>query len=750
MIRVSLFVLLLIRLTLAQTNGSAPAQKWPTLSGGRPVVIARGGYSGLFPESSQFANQFALSTSVQDVILYCDLQLTKDGTGLCIKDIRLDNATNIAIVFPKDQKTYNINGKDVRGWFPLDFTEKQIFSNVTLSQSIYSRPSLFDEILPMSTVQDVTGLRPSKFWLNVQYGSFYKQHNLDMGAYVEKIALTRTRINYISSPEIGFLKSLNGKLNKDRTTLIFQFLDGEEVEPTTKQKYSAITKDLASIKSFASGIIVPKNYIWPVNPNQYLEAHTSLVTDAHKAGLEVYASGFANDMPGSFNYSYDPTLEYLQFVDNPDFSVDGVLTDFPSTASEAVACLAQQSKTKPSKGKALVISHNGASGVYAGCSDLAYQQAINDGADVIDCSVQMSKDGIPFCLASADLVSSTTAMTTFMTRSATIPEIQPKSGIFSFDLTWTEIQSVKPQLTTPEETGLPRNPANKNMGKLMALSEFLDYAKAKAVTGILINIENAAYLASKKGLNIVDSVEKALSNATLDKQVTQQVFIQSDDTSVLSIFKSIPSYKRVLSIKENIGDVPKQSVDEIKKYADAVDVHRPSIVASTQGFTTAFTNVVKMMHSANVSVYVSVLRNEFTSIAFDFFSDPMVELATYIAGAGVDGVITEYPATAVAYLRSPCSNLNSNVHYPILPAQPGGLLDLVPPEILPPAAAPNPSLKPADVVDPPLPPVADTTTLPPAAGPAIAPSGQASNVANVGLCVVAMVMVQLLCLGYFH
>ncbi|KAK9101253.1 hypothetical protein Scep_024683 [Stephania cephalantha] len=50
MIRVSLFVLLLIRLTLAQNNGSAPAQKWPTLSGGRPVVIARrvfGAFSGV-------------------------------------------------------------------------------------------------------------------------------------------------------------------------------------------------------------------------------------------------------------------------------------------------------------------------------------------------------------------------------------------------------------------------------------------------------------------------------------------------------------------------------------------------------------------------------------------------------------------------------------------------------------------------------------------------------------------------------
>ena len=40
-------------------------------------------------------------------------------------------------------------------------------------------------------------------------------------------------------------------------------------------------------------------------------------------------------------------------------------------------------------GPSLVISHNGAADIYPGSIDLAYQQAIDDGADIIDWSVQM-------------------------------------------------------------------------------------------------------------------------------------------------------------------------------------------------------------------------------------------------------------------------------------------------------------------------------------------------------------------------
>lgn len=94
----------------------------------------------------------------------------------------------------------------------------------------------------------------------------------------------------------------------------------------------------------------------------------------------------------------------------------------------------------------MVISSNGASAVYPGSTDLAYQQAIDDGTDIIDCTVQMTKDGIAFCASNADLNTESTAMTKFMSRSSIVPEIQPKSGIFSFDLAWSEIQTLKRNL----------------------------------------------------------------------------------------------------------------------------------------------------------------------------------------------------------------------------------------------------------------------------------------------------------------
>jgi len=109
----------LILLLLHGANAALkdPVQKWRTLSGTPPLVIARGGYSGLFPDSSQSAYQFALVNSLPEAVLFCDLQLSSDNVGFCTTGLALDNSTLIAEVFPNNAKTYKVNGEDLHGWF---------------------------------------------------------------------------------------------------------------------------------------------------------------------------------------------------------------------------------------------------------------------------------------------------------------------------------------------------------------------------------------------------------------------------------------------------------------------------------------------------------------------------------------------------------------------------------------------------------------------------------------------------------
>jgi len=98
----------------------------------------------------------------------------------------------------------------------------------------------------------------------------------------------------------------------------------------------------------------------------------------------------------------------------------------------------------------LVISKYGASGDYPPCTDLAYEKAISDGVDVLDCPVQMSKDGIPFCLSSIDLIESTNvAQSNFSKLGKIIPEIKSGNGIFTFDLAWDDIKTLTRKSNSP-------------------------------------------------------------------------------------------------------------------------------------------------------------------------------------------------------------------------------------------------------------------------------------------------------------
>lgn len=164
-----------------------------------------------------------------------------------------------------------------------------------------------------------------------------------------------------------------------------------------------------------------------------------------------------------------------------------------------------------------------------------------------------------------------------------------------------------------------------------------------------IALQHAAYLASKKGIDIIGAINAALKDAKLDSK--QQVLIQSDDTSVLAKFKaSSPTYQRVLLLSKPISHAPKPVTGDIRKYADAVNVVKNSIIQENKiFFSTRSTKVVEEMHAANISVYVSGFSTETLSMMLDFYSDPYCELTTFM-DERIDGVITDNPKTASAFM----------------------------------------------------------------------------------------------------
>lgn len=159
----------------------------------------------------------------------------------------------------------------------------------------------------------------------------------------------------------------------------------------------------------------------------------------------------------------------------------------------------------------------------------------------------------------------------------------------------------------------------------------------------------ASYLAEDQSLSVTDAVLNALSKAGFDNLTTPKVMIQSSNSSVLLKFKEKSHYELVYKIDENIRSIDDVSMEDIKGFAHSVVVSKATVFPDTQLFLKGSTDVVKQLQSNKLPVYVELFSNEFTSQAWDFFSDATVEVNSYVTGANVDGVITGFPKTSARY-----------------------------------------------------------------------------------------------------
>ena len=156
------------------------------------------------------------------------------------------------------------------------------------------------------------------------------------------------------------------------------------------------------------------------------------------------------------------------------------------------------------------------------------------------------------------------------------------------------------------------------------------------------------YLREKKGLDLAKAVLDTLTEAGYSNGTTTKgVMIQSRNSSVLVDIKKQSKYETVYKVEKTIDDISDSAIEDIKKFADAVVIIKPSVLPlCDDSFVTGKTNVVERLQKSKLLVDVELFQNEFVS-------DATVEINSYITGAGINGTITEFPLTASKY-KSKC------------------------------------------------------------------------------------------------
>lgn len=374
---------------LAAAGCTAPLQTaaLPTLDGKPPLVVAHRGASGYLPEETLEAYARAIELGAD--VIEMDLLSTKDGVLVTRHDPNLAISTDVAThpEFASRKKTIQVDGETQTGWFIHEFTLAELQTLGAISTDA-ERPQQFNGRFKVPTFQAVIDLAKAKSRETGRTIAIYPEtknptwfRNLGLPLEDKLIAtLEAAGWNSASAPvfvqsfEPGSLKYMKAKGLKTKR---IQLIDGDGIDLRTGVMTYAVPVDrpyewtlagdkrnfdsmvtpagLAEIATYADGIGPWKRYILSIKGTVGADgkardlngdgkvndadatslAPTTLVADAHKAGLFVHPFTFRNESRRlAADYKGDPKNEYLAYY---RLGVDGVFTDFTDTALAARA-----------------------------------------------------------------------------------------------------------------------------------------------------------------------------------------------------------------------------------------------------------------------------------------------------------------------------------------------------------------------------------------------------------------------------
>ena len=370
-------------LALAACGGS-DSPSYPTLNGDTPLVIGHRGASGYRPDHTLESYKLAIDMGAD--FIEPDLVATKDGVLVARHEPNITGTTDVATrpEFASRKTTKNVDGVNEEGWFVSDFTLAEL-KTLRAVQPLSDRDQsyngkfqipTFEEVLDLAKAEGTKAGRTVGVYPETKHPTYHANLGLPLEdrllAVLAKYGYTtKASPVIVQSFEVSNLKYLRSKTQ----VRLVQLVDANDVNadgsmdltaPYDKPYDFAVAGDsrtfaslltpagLKEIKTYADGIGPWKPYLIPskqVDANKdgkpddlngdgkiderdrVMMPATSVVKDAHAAGLFVHAYTFRNEAKRlASDFKGDPKAEYKLFF---NLGVDGVFSDFTDTAKAA-------------------------------------------------------------------------------------------------------------------------------------------------------------------------------------------------------------------------------------------------------------------------------------------------------------------------------------------------------------------------------------------------------------------------------
>ncbi|KIQ28752.1 glycerophosphodiester phosphodiesterase [Xanthomonas campestris] len=271
-------------------------------------IFAHRGASALRPEHTLASYAKAIVDGADFV--EPDLVSTKDGVLVARHENEIGGTTDVAshpeFAARKTRKT--IDGQALEGWFTEDFT----LAELKILRARERLPQLrgtqwdghfqivtLDEIIDFVAAESAATGRTIGLIPEIKHPSYFSGLGLAMEdkvlATLQAHAYTRTAPVVIQSFETTNLRYLRGKIGRQSNIRLLQLLSGAQMALPDAGKGAApatyaqlmTPAGLTQVATYADAIGPDIRAIIPLDAQQRLGQPTSLVRDAHAAGLQV-------------------------------------------------------------------------------------------------------------------------------------------------------------------------------------------------------------------------------------------------------------------------------------------------------------------------------------------------------------------------------------------------------------------------------------------------------------------------------